>query len=90
MPPLSEPISIVQVRTEGGLDHAISRSRKGLSTKIYAIVDALVYPFAVNHTCGQVEDITQAETSALNPENFGREINMTFGVPIMEALAHLG
>ena len=42
-------------------DHAIGRSRGGLTTKIHAVVDALGNPVAQSITPGQAADITQAE-----------------------------
>ena len=44
-----------------GLDHAIGRSRGGLTTKIHVILDALCNPLRLILTGGQVHDITQAE-----------------------------
>ena len=49
---------------KGGQDHAIGRSRGGLTTKIHVIVDALGNPLALSLTKGQAHDITQAEALA--------------------------
>ena len=46
---------------KGDLNEAIGRSRGGLTTKIYAIVDALGNPLAVSLTGGHVHDVTQAQ-----------------------------
>src|SRR5438105_14004813 len=43
-----------------GESQAIGRSRRGLATKIHAIVDALGNPVALSLTPGQAADITQA------------------------------
>jgi hypothetical protein len=44
-----------------GEDHAIGRSRGGLSTKIHALVDALGNPIGVFLTGGEAHDLVGAD-----------------------------
>jgi transposase len=64
--PSSEPTSAPPGPEKRGLDQAIGRSRGGLTTKIYVVVDALGNPLALSLTGGQAHDITQAETLIAN------------------------
>ena len=45
-------------RKKGGPDHAIGRSREGLSTKIHAVVDQDGLPVRIILTAGQASDMT--------------------------------
>ena len=53
-------------REKNGQDEAIGRSKGGLSTKIYALVDALGNPLAFLLTPGQAHDLAGAD--ALLPQ----------------------
>ncbi|MCS3765616.1 hypothetical protein GGE24_007525 [Bradyrhizobium centrosematis] len=53
-------INTVPARKKNG-DQAIGRSRRGLSTKIYALVDALGNPVELMLSPGQAGDLTCAE-----------------------------
>ena len=63
---MSEPTSTAPGRPKKDEDQAIGRSRGGLSTKIHALVDALVNPLALLLTPGQTHDLVGAD--ALLPQ----------------------
>jgi transposase len=63
---LCGPTSTAPARPKKDEDHAIGRSRGGLSTKIHALVDALGKPLAFLLTPGQAHDLVGAD--ALLPQ----------------------
>jgi IS5 family transposase len=52
--------SIIRGAKKGGEDHAIGRSRGGLSTKINAVVDENGLPVRLMLTAGQAHDLRAA------------------------------
>ena len=60
------PTNTAPARPKKDEDHAIGRSRGGLSTKIHALVDALGKPLAFLLTPGQAHDLVGAD--ALLPQ----------------------